>query len=59
MQYARESTLHVEVSDPVWAEAAKYLSESELISMVLAVAWYNSGVRIMAGLRIELEAGYE
>ena len=58
MAYARESTLKVGVSDSTWRGVAAFLSEPELIALVLVVAWYNSGVRIMAGLNIELEEGY-
>lgn len=58
MALARESTLHVNVSDPVWNRAAAFLSERQLVELVLNIAWYNSGVRIMGGLAIELEEGY-
>ena len=58
MAYARESTLKVGVGDSTWRAVAAFLSEPELIALVLVVAWYNSGVRIMAGLDIELEEGY-
>jgi alkylhydroperoxidase family enzyme len=58
MAYARESTLKVGVSDSTWRAVAAFLGEAELIALVLVVAWYNSGVRIMAGLDIELEEGY-
>jgi alkylhydroperoxidase family enzyme len=58
MAYARESTLKVGVSDCTWRAVAAFLGEPELIALVLVVAWYNSGVRIMAGLDIELEEGY-
>ncbi|HSW04489.1 carboxymuconolactone decarboxylase family protein [Aquabacterium sp.] len=55
MALAKESTLHVSVSDASWRTVAAFLSEPEMIALVLVVAWYNSGVRIMAGLDIELE----
>jgi len=55
MALAKESTLNVEVSDSTWRSAAAFLSEPEMIALVLVVGWYNSGVRIMAGLDIELE----
>jgi len=58
MAFARESTLRVNVSDRVWQAAAKFLSEPEMIALTLNVAWYNSGVRIMGALDIELEPGY-
>jgi alkylhydroperoxidase family enzyme len=58
MSFAKESTQKVDVSEATWAKARAYLSEPEMIALVLVVAWYNSGVRIMAGLDIELEEGY-
>jgi AhpD family alkylhydroperoxidase len=58
MAYARESTLEVTVGVATWGRVAEFLTEPELIALVLVVAWYNSGVRIMAGLDIELEAGH-
>jgi alkylhydroperoxidase family enzyme len=58
MELARESTLRVNVSDETWNRVAAFLSERELVELVLTVAWYNSGVRIMGALAIELEEGY-
>ena len=58
MAFAKESTLHVDVSQETWNRAAAFLGEPEMIALVLVVAWYNSGVRIMGALDIELEEGY-
>lgn len=58
MAFARESTLQVNVSDAVWQGVAKFLSEPQMIALTLNVAWYNSGVRIMGALKIDLEPGY-
>lgn len=58
MAYAKESTLKVDVSAETWSKVSAFSSEPELIALVLVVAWYNSGVRIMAGLDIELEEGH-
>ena len=58
MAFAKESTLRVDVSAAAWQEAARHLSEPEMIALTLVVAWYNSGVRIMGALKIELEEGY-
>ncbi|HSV48601.1 MAG TPA: carboxymuconolactone decarboxylase family protein [Ramlibacter sp.] len=58
MVFARESTLRVNVSEPVWRGVAAFLSEPELIALTLVVAWYNSGVRLMGALDIDLEPGY-
>jgi len=58
MALASESTLKVDVSEPTWRKAAAFLSERELVELVLTIGWYNSGVRIMGALAIELEDGY-
>jgi alkylhydroperoxidase family enzyme len=58
LRLARESTLHVDVSTATWDEAAAHLSESEMVELTLTIAWYNSGVRIMGLLGIDLEDGY-
>jgi len=58
MAFARESTQRVDVSDATWNAVAAFLSEPELIALTLVVAWYNSGVRLMGALSIELEPGY-
>jgi AhpD family alkylhydroperoxidase len=58
MAFARESTHRVDVNDTAWAAVAAFLTEPELIALTLTVAWYNSGVRIMGALAIDLEPGY-
>lgn len=58
MAFAVESTRNVDVSDSTWARAARHLPERQMIELALNVAWYNSGVRIMGALGIELEESY-
>lgn len=58
MAVAKESTLKVNVSDQTWQAAAQFLNEQQQVELALNVAWYNSGVRIMGALNIELEEGY-
>lgn len=58
MRVAHESTVNVVVPDPVWDAAAQYLSHQELVELALTIGWYNSGVRLMALMGIELEASY-
>jgi alkylhydroperoxidase family enzyme len=58
MAVAKESTLKVDVSDATWNRVARFLSEKQRVELALNVAWYNSGVRIMGALAIELEEGY-
>jgi AhpD family alkylhydroperoxidase len=58
MQLAKQSTLHVQVAAEVWEDAAARLSDKQLVELTLTIAWYNSGVRIMGLLDIDLESGY-
>ena len=55
MALAKESTQHVHVSDATWAAAAVRLSDQQMVELALTIAWYNSGVRIMGLLDIDLE----
>jgi AhpD family alkylhydroperoxidase len=55
MALAKESTQHVHVSDATWAAAAARLSDQQMVELALTIAWYNSGVRIMGLLDIDLE----
>lgn len=59
MKLAHESTVRVDVSDPSWSAAARYLDDEQLVELTLSIAWYNSGVRIMGLLDIDLEDGYQ
>lgn len=58
MAFAKDSTLNVDVEQRIWDRAAALLSEKEMVELAMNVAWYNSGVRIMGALKIELEEGY-
>jgi AhpD family alkylhydroperoxidase len=58
MRLAHESTVSVRVSDELWAEIRPYLTHKQLVELVLNIGFYNSGVRIMAMLDIDLEAAY-
>ena len=58
MRLARESTINVRVSDDLWAETRPHLTDNELVELVLNIGFYNSGVRIMAILDIDLEPAY-
>jgi AhpD family alkylhydroperoxidase len=58
MAFAKDSTLNVNVADAVWSEAARYLSERQMVELSINVAWYNSGVRIMGSMGIDLEDSY-
>lgn len=58
MRLAKESTLNVDVPAEVWNPVAERLSDKQLVELTLTIAWYNSGVRIMGLLDIDLESGY-
>ncbi|WP_433475057.1 carboxymuconolactone decarboxylase family protein [Spirillospora sp. CA-142024] len=58
MRLARESTLQVDVPADVWKAASAHLTDRQMVELTLTIAWYNSGVRIMGMLDIELESGY-
>ena len=58
MALAKESTQHVDVSEATWSAAAAHLDDQQLVELTLTIAWYNSGVRIMGLLGIELEDSY-
>jgi AhpD family alkylhydroperoxidase len=58
MALARESTTKVHVSEATWAAAAEHLDDQQMVELTLTIAWYNSGVRIMGLLHIDLEDTY-
>jgi AhpD family alkylhydroperoxidase len=58
MGLAHESTVSVQVSDEQWAAVRAHLSDKQMVELALTIAWYNSGVRIMGLLDIELEEAY-
>ncbi|MFD3503209.1 carboxymuconolactone decarboxylase family protein [Streptomyces sp. NPDC058676] len=58
MHLAKESTLQVEVSKETWSAAAEHLTDKQMVELSLSIAWYNSGVRIMGLLDIDLEDNY-
>ena len=58
LRLARESTLSVNVSEKTWKAAAAHLGDQQLVELTLNIAWYNSGVRIMGLLDIDLEDAY-
>jgi AhpD family alkylhydroperoxidase len=58
MRLAEESTVKVEVSDERWADVRAHLPDKQMVELALTVAWYNSGVRIMGLLDIDLEDSY-
>lgn len=59
MAFAKDSTRNVDVSEQTWNRASRHLSEREMVELAVTVAWYNSGVRIMGALGIDLEDSYK
>jgi len=58
MRLAKESTANVAVSESCWAAAAAHLDDKQMVELALTIAWYNSGVRIMGMLDIDLEESH-
>ena len=58
MAFAKDSTMNVDVADEVWNRAATHLNERQMVELAVTVSWYNSGVRIMGALKIDLEGSY-
>jgi AhpD family alkylhydroperoxidase len=58
MRLAQESTRKVDVSEQRWAAVRAHLSDKQMVELAMTIAWYNSGVRIMAMLAIDLEESY-
>ncbi|WP_284435913.1 carboxymuconolactone decarboxylase family protein [Streptomyces sp. TUS-ST3] len=58
MRLAKESTLRVDVTEETWRAAAEHLTDRQMVELSLSIAWYNSGVRIMGLLDIDLEDNY-
>lgn len=58
MRLAKESTLNVAVAEDVWKAAAAHLTDRQMVELSLTIGWYNSGVRLMSLMDIELEDGY-
>jgi alkylhydroperoxidase family enzyme len=58
MRLAKESTVDVDVTESRWADVAAHLDDKQMVELTLTIAWYNSGVRIMGLLGVELEDSY-
>ena len=50
--------MDVDVTESRWADVAAHLDDKQMVELTLTIAWYNSGVRIMGLLGIELEDSY-
>jgi alkylhydroperoxidase family enzyme len=58
LRAAREMTADLAISDRTFAELRESLDHERLTDLVLAVAFYNAVVRILASLEIDVEDDY-
>lgn len=56
---ARELTVDTRLSDSTLAELKTLLSDSLLVDLVAVVGYYNCVVRVLGGLRIDVEPDYQ
>lgn len=59
MAFAKESTLKVNIKQSTWDRAASFLDQRRMMELILNIGWYNSGVRIMGAIKIDLEEKYK
>jgi AhpD family alkylhydroperoxidase len=59
LQAARDLTENIALSDATYAELKKGLDDSCIVELVVAIAFYNATVRVLAGLRMDLEPEYQ
>lgn len=59
LRAAREMTEDLTVGDETWALLESSLDRVHLVDLVMAIATYNSVVRILGTLKIDLEPGYD
>ena len=56
---ARQLTENLSISDETWAALAKHFDPPRLTDIVLVVSFYNSVVRVLSGLQIDVEPEYQ
>ncbi|HUB97650.1 MAG TPA: carboxymuconolactone decarboxylase family protein [Stellaceae bacterium] len=59
LRAARESTATCGISDETYAVLKQHLDAERYVDLVLAIAFYNSTVRILEGLKVDLEPEYQ
>ena len=57
MRYASEATTNIKVSDATFNALRGFLDNRKITELVMNVAFYNSVVRVLIPLGVELEAG--
>ncbi|HUK59110.1 MAG TPA: carboxymuconolactone decarboxylase family protein [Stellaceae bacterium] len=55
LRAAREMTKDCAISDPTFAQLKERLSDEEIVDLVIAVGVYNSTVRVLESLKVDLE----
>ena len=55
LRAARELTEHATVSDECWAALKQGLDDECAVELVVAISFYNATIRILGGLRMDLE----
>jgi alkylhydroperoxidase family enzyme len=58
LRAAREITKEGDLSDAAFAELKAHLDNEQFIELIFAIANYNSVVRMIAALRLDLEPEY-
>ena len=58
LRAAREMTSDGEASEATFAALSRHLDAERLVDLVLTISFYNAVVRVLATLRIDVEADY-
>jgi alkylhydroperoxidase family enzyme len=59
LRAARELTLDLAISDATFAILQKHLDNEQVTELVVAIAYYNAVVRMLAALKIDVEPDYQ
>jgi len=59
LRAAREMTVDCGIADDTFAVLKQHLDNERIVDLVLAVAFYNSTVRILESLKVDVEPGYQ
>jgi alkylhydroperoxidase family enzyme len=59
LRAAREMTNDVAMSDATYAALEKALGREQIIDLIMAIAFYNGVVRLLASLQIDVEPEYQ
>jgi alkylhydroperoxidase family enzyme len=58
LRAAREMTKGCGMSDETFASLKKHLDDERIVDLVIAIGIYNSTVRVLESLKVDLEPGY-